>query len=863
MADGSTFRAERPAPAAGVILRAPDGRCLFLQRARGNFVGHWAWPGGTREPGEASDETALRELEEEAGYSPDLSEPAQVVHSTNDFVTHLVDVPQAFEPTLNDEHYDYQWAWPAMAPEPLHPGVAATIEEVGTDALLGDCGLGQDGDFNEGDHPRQEDGKFGSGGGGRTIRLGGGQDPGPANAFLASWQPPAEGAKVNVVKGPNQEIIIKEISSPVQGEGHGRQALKSLTDLADKTGVKLRLTPSRLEGGNLDDRQLSEWYGRHGFVKGLQGMVRQPKQVAQDTLAQDADILAFDRGSVRTKDKDGRLHVELTNISKANICPYRGEEIPDWRELGLEPGRVYQLLRDPEELAKAAPTFRNLPLLNRHVPVTAEAHKPELVIGSLGTDATYADPYLKNSLVVWAADAIKAIELADADPEHEDAMKELSSAYYYKADMTPGYYLGARYDGVMRDIVGNHVALVKDGRAGADVIVGDTAMPKLARDGTWNEDDHQRAVNGQFGAGGASQAIKDHPNYSEKDWEYLRAKGWSDAEIKERWDSEHKDGKGPVKHFKGPDMVGYLNEGKKGAADRTAMDSKETTMSKTVLTRKGALLQGALTVYLKPLLAQDAQIDLAPALKGVGPKNFKSRKATIASAVTAATQGKLAQDASLDGLVGLLDALEDVAPIEAMDEEEPDFLAGAADADDPSEKVMAFLQDKISADDCAAVKSMLSPPAAQDEDDSEDEPEPKPAEDEDETEAEPKPAEDEDEEEMVTKTAMDAAISASVKAATEKAARQQREIRVAEEAVRPWVGNIMAQDSAAGVYSTALKALGVDVNGVHPSAFPAILKAQPLPGAKRRDTSPALAQDSAQVKSFAERFPDAARIANV
>jgi hypothetical protein len=45
--------------------------------------------------------------------------------------------------------------------------------------------------------------------------------------------------------------------------------------------------------------------------------------------------------------------------------------------------------------------------------------------------------------------------------------------------MTPGTYGGIKYDGVMRDIVGNHVALVEEGRAGADVHVGDAALPKM------------------------------------------------------------------------------------------------------------------------------------------------------------------------------------------------------------------------------------------------------------------------------------------------------------------------------------------------------------------------------------------------
>ena len=50
--------------------------------------------------------------------------------------------------------------------------------------------------------------------------------------------------------------------------------------------------------------------------------------------------------------------------------------------------------------------------------------------------------------------------------------------------MTPGVYEGHRYDGIMTNIRGNHVALVKDGRAGTDVVVQD-AMPVGMR--TWEK----------------------------------------------------------------------------------------------------------------------------------------------------------------------------------------------------------------------------------------------------------------------------------------------------------------------------------------------------------------------------------------
>jgi hypothetical protein len=78
-------------------------------------------------------------------------------------------------------------------------------------------------------------------------------------------------------------------------------------------------------------------------------------------------MLALDRTtSGRTYDLDGRLRVEASRISKAAVNPYLGREIPDFATLGLDPSRTYQLLRDPDELRCAAPTFNNLPLLSQH-----------------------------------------------------------------------------------------------------------------------------------------------------------------------------------------------------------------------------------------------------------------------------------------------------------------------------------------------------------------------------------------------------------------------------------------------------------------------------------------------------------------
>ena len=183
-----------------------------------------------------------------------------------------------------------------------------------------------------------------------------------------------------------------------------------------------------------------------------------------ENYGEDRLSIAQDR-SLRSYDQDGRLHVESSNISKATVNPYYGSEIPNYRQLGLEPKKVYYLLRDPEELEKAAPTFNNLPLLNKHIPVSADEPQKEVIAGTTGSDTVFEDGYLKCSLAVWDAEAIAGIESGE--------QVELSSAYHYTADMTAGEFEGRHYDGVMRDIVGNHVALVDVGRAGRDVVVSD------------------------------------------------------------------------------------------------------------------------------------------------------------------------------------------------------------------------------------------------------------------------------------------------------------------------------------------------------------------------------------------------------
>lgn len=177
--------------------------------------------------------------------------------------------------------------------------------------------------------------------------------------------------------------------------------------------------------------------------------------------------IAFDKSSVRSYDKDGRLHVAVTPISKANVCKYLGREIPGWDSLGLDPNKVYNMYRDPAELEKGAASFNNLPLLQKHIQVSADAPMKDDVVGSIGSDVHFDAPYLKASLCVWDAEAIALIDAQKLD--------ELSSAYHYTPVMESGTTPeGEAYDGRMTNILGNHLALVEVGRAGPDVVVADS-----------------------------------------------------------------------------------------------------------------------------------------------------------------------------------------------------------------------------------------------------------------------------------------------------------------------------------------------------------------------------------------------------
>jgi len=473
-------------------------------------------------------------------------------------------------------------------------------------------------------------------------------------------------------------------------------------------------------------------------------------------VSQASDSIAFDWSTVRDFDDVGRMKVALAHISKACVNPYYGKEIPGCEALGLDPERIYQLFRDPNELEKAASTFNNIQILIRHTPVTADDHKPDEIVGTTGTEAAFNPPYLDNSLTIWSKEGIAAIQ--------SGLQKELSCGYGYTPVMEPGEYQGQPYDGRMTNIRGNHVALVSKGRAGPDVVVGDEALkPK-----------------------------------------------------------------------------------------------QEKQMKTKPLSRTAVMVRAALTAFIMPKIALDQELKLTTALT-TGLKDFnrkamekKGFKEAIIKMARDAAEPLLPEPVKKEGIgpdavmMRLLDMVEGQATSEAPEMDaagvagpeaavEEDAAAVAAPGEDGGEwrksAIDAMVQKGMSEDDANAICDMFPKTGASDvkeEDTSNAEDnEEEVAEDDTETPEQKKAKEEE------VKKAQDAAITTAKTEVKAEMFQTLKDIRAAEKAVRPLIGEVsIAADSAAEIYIAALKHCGVATDGVHPSALPALVEM----AVKSRDT---------------------------
>ena len=191
------------------------------------------------------------------------------------------------------------------------------------------------------------------------------------------------------------------------------------------------------------------------------------------------ETLAIDAESKRTYDENGFLHVSISPLTRVQVAPYRGCEIPGWQELGLEPDRVYRGYRSAEELSKpeTIESVNGIPIQLAHHMDYADNPAKMTRVGSTGTDGAFHEPFLTNSLHIQDKNAIDRI--------NDGSMRELSLAYRYKPVFKSGVSPdGEKYDFLMTDISANHLALVDEGRAGHEVLVYDSKIGETMAENT-------------------------------------------------------------------------------------------------------------------------------------------------------------------------------------------------------------------------------------------------------------------------------------------------------------------------------------------------------------------------------------------
>lgn len=169
-----------------------------------------------------------------------------------------------------------------------------------------------------------------------------------------------------------------------------------------------------------------------------------------------SETIRYDRAEIQPdweETPEGYLRIRAT-FARTGLQRYRrqdGSEAIEYR---------------PEEEVSKQDSLLSL----ANLPVTLE-HPPELLTpetcreyqrGFTGSSVEYRTPFAYGIVTITDAEAIKAIKRGDA--------REVSVGYRVKFDATPGVTPdGQRYDGIQREISGNHVAIVRKGRAGPEV----------------------------------------------------------------------------------------------------------------------------------------------------------------------------------------------------------------------------------------------------------------------------------------------------------------------------------------------------------------------------------------------------------
>jgi hypothetical protein len=128
-------------------------------------------------------------------------------------------------------------------------------------------------------------------------------------------------------------------------------------------------------------------------------------------------------------------------------------------------GSVRREYRPPSEVAspESLASFAGKAITSEHPPVLLDAdNTKDYQVGFSGTEVVYDNGFVKAVMTITDKDTIERIMRGDA--------REVSAGYRVNYDPNPGVTEdGEHYDGIQKEIIGNHIAVVRRGRAGPQV----------------------------------------------------------------------------------------------------------------------------------------------------------------------------------------------------------------------------------------------------------------------------------------------------------------------------------------------------------------------------------------------------------
>jgi hypothetical protein len=172
-------------------------------------------------------------------------------------------------------------------------------------------------------------------------------------------------------------------------------------------------------------------------------------------------------GSQREIDMNDFLTIHNNPITKTGVFPYLGKDVSEQ----FAPDEIVNVYRPAEELSSedCMESFKLIPLIDEHTmlgdSVSGVTPAEQVGIeGVTGDKVNFDGEYLRNQIKIFSERLKNLID---------SGKKELSIGYRCDYDIVSGVYKGTPYDAVQRNIRGNHLALVTQGRAGPDVAVLD------------------------------------------------------------------------------------------------------------------------------------------------------------------------------------------------------------------------------------------------------------------------------------------------------------------------------------------------------------------------------------------------------